>query len=155
VSTETKVFGAFVLLCTLFISGIVFYDIYTHPADPNPAGTATILIGGTSGVRFSGDVGTLREPLGITATTPVAVETPYRRADWVIANLQKEDDPTNRGTLRVKIVKYKPRLNENKPPKVILLEEGETRRQGGGLLVMWDVPRSGQVGWTKGGDALG
>jgi hypothetical protein len=134
VSTETKVFGAVTLLCTLFIGGIIFYDIYTHPADPAPADRATIVIGGTEGVRFSGTVGTLREPLGITATTPVTVESPYRRADWVIADLHKVDEPTNVGTLRVGIVEDEQTV-----------EQGETNRRGGEVLVMWDDPRSGQV----------
>ena len=133
-STETKVFGAVTLLCTLFIGGIIFYDIYTHPADPEPAGRATIVIGGTEGVRFSGAVGTLRESQTITATTPVEVEKPYRRADWVIADLHKVDEPTNEGTLRVDIVEDEKTV-----------EQGETNRRGGEVLVMWDVPRSGQV----------
>src|SRR3712207_1781134 len=98
-STEFWVFTLFTLFIGAIVVGFVAYDIYMHPADPEPAGTATILIGGTDGLRFSGDVGTVREPLGITATTPVTLEAPYRRADWVIASLRRKDPvgPTNRG----------------------------------------------------------
>jgi len=138
-TTEFKGITAVMLAFTLSICGLIFYDIYTRPADPQPAGTVLIEIGGTDGVRFQGDVGTLRESHNIEAVTPVTLETPYRHADWIVADISKVADPTNRGTLRVKIQKYERAPNERKPHKVTL-EEGETSRYGGKLTVMWKAP---------------
>ena len=94
-TTEFKVFTAIIVFFSLFVGTIIGYDIYTHPTDPAPAGTAAFKIAGTDGVRFQGDVGTLRESQHIEAATPVTLETPYRRADLVLANLSKVDAPTN------------------------------------------------------------
>jgi hypothetical protein len=67
--------------------GAVAYDIYIHPADPPPAGTATTKIWGEgeTHIRFTATtVGTLADEHNIEGETPITFEASYRRADYVV-----------------------------------------------------------------------
>jgi hypothetical protein len=52
ISSESKVFGALVLLVGAAVVGVVAYDIYLHPPGPEQVGVATIVISGEG--RFRG-----------------------------------------------------------------------------------------------------
>jgi hypothetical protein len=72
---------AFTLFVGAVVVGFVGYDIYLHPADPEPVGKAIIEVTGAPDLAFSGSVGTIACPYGIEGQTPVALKVPYRRAD--------------------------------------------------------------------------
>jgi hypothetical protein len=129
VSSGTWLFTGLTLLIGAVVVAVVAYDIYLHPPDPAPVGTATIEVSGTSGIHFKGTVGTLREEHPIEGATPLKFETEYRRADYVVANLAKEEPSP--GTLKVAI-----RVGEQ------TVDEGQTQRRGDKVLVMWKAPRA-------------
>jgi len=135
VTTESRVFGALVLLVGVVVVAVVAYDIYLHPPDPNPVGTAIIEISGTEGIRFRGTVGTEREEYTLEGRTPVTFTTPYRRADYVTADISPAEEG-GQGTLKVEIKKV---VIEAKDKTV---EEGQTEATGGRVFLVWKPPHS-------------
>jgi hypothetical protein len=121
---ETRMFTAAVVLIGIAIVGIVAYDIYLHPPDPEPAGTATIQILGND--RFTASVGTLGDEHSVKDRAPFTFETDYRYADYVVATINNGGPGTLTARIQVK---------------------GETvdERQiqsGGRIALMWKAPRS-------------
>lgn len=134
-TTESRVFGALVLLVGVVVVAVVAYDIYLHPPDPNPVGTAIIEISGTEGVRFRGTVGTESDEYTLEGRTPVTFTTPYRRADYVTADISPAEEG-GQGTLKVEIKKV---VIEAKDKTV---EEGQTEATGGRVFLVWKPPHS-------------
>ncbi len=79
--------------------GVVAYNIYLHPADPKPVGTATIKISGTD--HFQGEAGTVSvtgsEMHVLEGRAPFTIEVPYRRADYVSVNVEAS------GTVEIRV----------------------------------------------------
>jgi hypothetical protein len=115
-TAEFKVFTALTLFVAISVVAIVAYDIYMHPPDPNPVGTATIKISGTA--HFQGDVGTVANTYTIEGRAPVTVKVPYRRADYVVADIEQSS-----GTVEIR---------DNK---------GQTVQEGSNTLLMWKASR--------------
>jgi hypothetical protein len=88
ISSESKVFGALVLLVGAAVVGVVAYDIYLHPPGPEQVGVATIVISGEG--RFNGEVGTVANLYTIEATSPATVKVPYSLADYVVADIEQD-----------------------------------------------------------------
>jgi uncharacterized phage protein gp47/JayE len=88
ISSESKVFGALVLLVGAVVVGVVAYDIYLHPPGPEQVGVATIVISGEG--RFNGEVGTEANLYTIEATSPATVKVPYSLADYVVADIEQD-----------------------------------------------------------------
>jgi hypothetical protein len=132
-TSESRVFGALVLLVGAWVVAIVAYDIYLHPADPEPVGTAIIEISGTEGIDFRGTVGTVRDEHEIEGTTPLTFTTPYRRADYVAVNISPMWQK-NQGTLKAEIKK----VIANAKDKT--LEKEQTT--GGGVFLIWKLSHS-------------
>jgi hypothetical protein len=88
-STEFKIFTAITIFIGMIVVAGVALDIYLHPPDPEPVGTAIIKVSGDS--RFTGTVGTVRDQHGIKGTTPVALTVPYRKADYVMAEVNSPE----------------------------------------------------------------
>ncbi len=128
-SAEFKLFGALSLLVGIIVVATVAYDIYLHPADPETVGTATIEISGTT--HFRGDVGTVANMHTIEGNGPATVEVPYRRADYVVADIEQDS-----GT--VEICAY---LVVGRKPSGEVRAECTTVEEGTGTLLMWKVPR--------------
>jgi len=135
-STETKVFSALVLLVGAIVIAVVAYDIYLHPPDPEPAGTARIEIRGTEGIDFRGTVGTASEANEhvIEGSTPVTFTTPYRSSDYVTADISPAKLEGGQGTLKVEIKK----VIKGKDKTV---EAGQTEPSegplGGNVFLIW------------------
>jgi hypothetical protein len=112
-------------------------DIYLHPPDPDPAGTAIIEISGTEGIRFRGTVGTVGDEHTIEGRTPITFTTTYRRADYVTTTISPVEEERGQGTLKVEIRKV---VSEAKDKTE---EEGQTEATGGQVFLVWKPPRSG------------
>jgi hypothetical protein len=112
-------FGALIsaqtLLVCIIVVGIVGWDIYEHPADPDPVGVAKVEISGTG--HFRGDVGTGGHAYTIEGEAPATVKVPFRRADYIAAVMKQSP-----GMVRIKA-------------KHETVEEGSD-------VMMWDVPRN-------------
>jgi hypothetical protein len=120
-----------VVLVGIIVVGTVAYDIYLHPADPEPVGTAIIKVSGDA--RFTGTVGTVRDQHGIRGTTPVALAVPYRKADYVIAQVNSPE------TVEAKIyMEYQVTEKGKTETKQRVVEEG----RGTGIVLTWKPPRS-------------
>jgi hypothetical protein len=115
-TAEFKVFTALTFFVAISVVAIVAYDIYLHPPNPRPAGTATIKISGTA--HFQGDVGTLANTYTIEGRAPVTVKVPYRRADYVVADIEQSS-----GTVEIRD------------------DKGQTVQEGSNTLLMWKAPR--------------
>lgn len=140
-TTESRVFGALVLLVGVVVVAVVAYDIYLHPPDPNPVGTAIIEISGTEGIRFRGTVGTESDEYTLEGRTPVTFTTPYRRADYVTADISPAEEG-GQGTLKVEIRKVVVIEAKDKTVEKTV-EEGQTEATGGRVFLVWKPPRSG------------
>ena len=132
-TSECKVFTALVVFVGIIVVGTVGYDIYRHPAGPNPVGTSIIEIEGTKGIRFKGTVGTVREQHAIEASTPVTFKTPYTRADYVVANISPVNQ-RSQATLKAEIKK----VIVNAKDKTVEKEQ----TTGGGVFLIWEPPHS-------------
>lgn len=130
---ECKEFTAIVVFIGIVVVGTVGYDIYRHPAGPNPVGTSIIEIEGTKGIRFRGMIGTVRELHAIEGTTPLTFKTPYTRADYVAVDLSPVEQGSQ-ATLKAEI------------KKVVINAEDKTvekeQATGGGVFLMWEPPHS-------------
>jgi hypothetical protein len=136
-SFEFKVFSGLVLLVGAIVVAGVAWDIYLHPPDPEPVGTAKIVVSGTEGVAFRGTVGTVRDEHAIEARTPLAFSVPYRRADYITMTISPEG-VGGQGILKAEIrksVTIKGRTVER------TVEEGQTEAAGGEVLLVWKAPR--------------
>jgi len=131
VTTEFKVFTGLTLSEGVFVVAIVAYNIYRHPADPVPVGTATNVVAGTPGVRFWGTVGILEDEHALEGETPITFEVPFRRADYVMATVHKKEDRPNPGTLKAKI-----RVDDE------TVGEEQTAPAGGDVMLVWQAPRA-------------
>jgi hypothetical protein len=130
-TTEVMIFGAMVVMVVVVV-GVVALDIYRHPPDPKPVGTAIIKVSGDA--RFTGIVGTVRDQHGIKGTTPVALRVPYRKADYVMAEINSPE------TVEAKIyVEYQVTDNGKPETRQRLVEEG----RGMGFALMWKAPVRG------------
>jgi hypothetical protein len=116
-TAEFKVFTALTLFVAISVVAIVAYDIYRHPHDPRIAGTATIKISGTA--HFQGDVGTVANTYTIEGKAPVTVKVPFRRADYVVADLEQAEPS---GTVEIRD------------------DKGRTVQEGSNTLLMWKAP---------------
>jgi hypothetical protein len=116
-TAEFRLFTALTFFVAISAVAIVAYDIYLHPPNPRPAGTATIKISGTA--HFQGDVGTLANTYTIEGRAPVTVKVPYRRADYVVADIEQSS-----GTV-----------------EIIRDDTGQTVQEGSNTLLMWKAPR--------------
>jgi hypothetical protein len=126
-STEFKIFTAITIFIGMIVVAGVALDIYLHPPDPEPVGTAIIKVSGDS--RFTGTVGTVRDQHGIKGTTPVALTVPYRKADYVMAEINSPE------TVEARIyVEYE----EGNETKQRVVKEGS----GTGIVLVWKPPRS-------------
>jgi hypothetical protein len=132
-TAEFKEFSALVVFVGIIVVATVGYDIYRHPAGPNPVGTSIIEIEGTKGIRFKGRIGTVREEHAIEGTTPLTFKTPYTRADYVVANLSPVNQGSQ-GTLKAEIKK----VVINAKDKTVEKEQ----TTGGGVFLMWEPPHS-------------
>src|SRR5215213_7673519 len=119
VSRLDSLFGALIgaqaLVVCAVVVGVVGWDIYQHPGDPNPVGVAKVEISGTG--HFRGDVGTGGHTYTFSGKAPATVKVPFRRADYVTAVMKQSP-----GMVRIK-AKHE---TVDEDPKV----------------VMWDVPRN-------------
>jgi hypothetical protein len=81
---------AIMLVSVIFVVGIVGYDIYQTPSEPHFVYAATIVISGTG--HFESDVGTPFNEYTVQGHVsqgePLAIDVPYRRADYVSANVR-------------------------------------------------------------------
>ena len=118
---------ALVLFIGALVVAVIAYDIYLHPVDPNPVGTATIEISGTEGIHFQGTVGTESDEYTLEGRTPVTFKTPYRRADYVTADISPAEEEKGQGTLKVEIRK----VVINAKDKTV--EKGQTEATGGSV----------------------
>lgn len=91
-TAEFKIFTLLVLLVGAVVVAGVAWDIYLHPPDPEPVGTAKIVVSGTEGVAFKGTVGTVRDEHAIEARTPLAFSVPYRRADYITTTISPVEE---------------------------------------------------------------
>jgi hypothetical protein len=135
-STEFKALVVLVLFIGALVVAVIAYDIYLHPSDPNPVGTATIEISGTAGIHFQGTVGTQSDEYTLKGRTPVTFKTPYRRADYVTADISPTEEK-GQGTLKVEIRK----VVSNAKDKTV--EKGQTEATGGRVFLVWKPSRSG------------
>jgi hypothetical protein len=139
-TTELRLFNvlisALMLVVGVVVVGVVAYDIYLHPADPQAVGTATIKLSGTS--RFEGDIGAVSttgsNTFAIEGRAPVTVKVPFARADHVVADLGRES-----GVVKIRV----------ECKRVAKQEASEA-----GAALMWKVPRDWQEGeppkdWPK------
>jgi hypothetical protein len=136
-SPEFKVFSGLVLLVGAIVVAGVAWDIYLHPPDPEPVGTAQIVVSGTEGVAFRGTVGTVRDEHTIEARTPLAFSVPYRRADYITTTISPVEEGGH-GTLKAEIrksVTIEGRTVER------TVEEEQTEAAGGEVLLVWKAPR--------------
>jgi hypothetical protein len=115
-TAEFRLFTALTFFVAISVVAIVAYDIYLHPPDPKPVGTATIEISGTG--HFQGTVGTAENTYTIEGRAPVTVKVPYRRADYVVADIEQSS-----GTVEIRD------------------DEGQTVREDSNTLLMWKAPR--------------
>jgi hypothetical protein len=76
-TAESKLFGSLVLLVGAIVVAGVAWDIYLHPPDPDPVGTARIVVSGTEDIAFRGTVGTVRDEHEIEGRTPLTFSVPY------------------------------------------------------------------------------
>jgi hypothetical protein len=147
-TTELRLFNvlisALMLLVGIVVVGVVAYDIYLHPADPQAVGTATIKVSGTS--HFEGDVGTVSttgsNTFAIDGRAPVTVEVPFTRADHVLADIELAK-PSEAGTVEIRA--------ECKTVAKIPASEASSEAR---TSLMWKVPRDWQEGeppkdWPK------
>jgi hypothetical protein len=128
--------AALMVFVGALVIAVVGYDIYLHPPDPSPVGTATIEISGTEGIRFRGTVGIESAEYTLEGETPVTFTTPYRRADYVTANISPVEE-SGQGTLRVEIKNVAPDGKEE------TVKEGRTEASGGRVFLVWKPPRGG------------
>jgi hypothetical protein len=136
-TAEFKLFGGLVLLVVAIVVAGVAWDIYLHPPDPEPVGTAKIVVSGTEGVAFKVTVGTVRDEHAIEARTPLAFSVPYRRADYITTTISPVEEG-GQGTLKAEIrelVTIGDRTIER------TVEEGQTEAAGGEVLLVWKAPR--------------
>jgi hypothetical protein len=81
----------------------VIYDIYQTPPDPHFVYAARIKISGTG--QFESDVGTPSNEYTIHGKVsqgdPITIDVPYRRADWVSANMRWADGAS--GTTKIRV----------------------------------------------------
>jgi hypothetical protein len=128
-STESKLFGALVLLVGVAVVAAVAWDLYVHPPDPDPVGTAIIKVSG--GSRFTGTVGTVRDQHGIRGTTAVALTVPYRKADYVMAEVNGPE------AVEARIyVEYEVREEGETLTRRRMVKEGS----GTGIVLAWKPP---------------
>lgn len=132
-TAESKLFGLLVLLVGAIVMAGVAWDIYVHPPDPEPVGTAKIVVSGTEGIAFRGTVGTVRDEHEIEGRTPLTFSVPYRRADYVTASVEPVEDGS--GTLWVNIKQ----MREKAKDKIV---QREQTRSGREIVVVWKAPRS-------------
>ena len=138
-TSEFKVLVALTVFIGALVVAVIAYDIYLHPFDPHPVGTAVIEISGTEGIHFRGTVGTSEagEEYTLEGSTPVTFKTPYRQADYVTADISPaEEEEGGQGTLRVDIRK----VVINAKDKTV--EEGQTGATGGRIFLVWKPPHN-------------
>jgi hypothetical protein len=128
---DEAVFLAVTLVGILVVVLMVGYDIYRLPADPRVVHTATVKISGTG--RFQGTLGTVSNEWAVEGRAPLTVEVPYRRIDYVSADIRMDDGSS--GTAKIEV--------DCKPVA-----------EGTGHVVMWKVPRAWKDGlppkdWPK------
>lgn len=122
-STETKYFGALVLFIGLIVVLTVGYDIYRYPASPDAIGEAKVLVEGTG--HFDGEIGSERgDTYTISGNAPFSASVPYKAADYVFADIERDSG----GAVKILLSRDK------KKDKVV--EEGS-----GSTFLMWDAPR--------------
>jgi hypothetical protein len=135
VSWGNAVYFVATLFVVIVFVGVVGYAIYEAPSDPHFVYSATIEISGTG--HFQGDVGTTFNEYTIKGRvsqgSPITIEVPYRRADYVSAYARWADG--SEGTTKI-VVGCK------------TVAERTTH------VVMWKVPRSWEEGippknWLK------
>lgn len=135
-TAESKMFGFLVLLVGAIVVAGVAWDIYLHPPDPDPVGTARIVVSGTEGIAFRGTVGTVRDEHEIEGRTPLKFSVPYRRADYVAASVESVEEDGS-GTLQVAIEQ----VREQAKDKIVQREQTGAGRE---VVVVWKPPRSGR-----------
>ena len=136
-SAESKLFGGLVLLVGAMVVAGVAWDIYLHPPDPEPVGTAKIVVSGTEGVAFKGTVGTVRDEHAIEARTPLTFSVPYRRADYITTTISPVEEG-GQETLKVEIRELVT-IGDRTVERTV--EEGQTEATGGEVLLVWKAPR--------------
>jgi hypothetical protein len=136
-SAESKLFGGLVLLVGAMVVAGVAWDIYLHSPDPEPVGTAKIVVSGTGGVAFKGTVGTVRDEHAIEARTPLAFSVPYRRADYITTTISPVEEG-GQGTLKAEIRELVT-IGDRTVERTV--EEGQTEAAGGEVLLVWKAPR--------------
>jgi hypothetical protein len=136
-TSEFKVLIALTVFIGAVVVAVIAYDIYLHPSDPHPVGTAVIEVSGAESIHFRGTVGTESEEYTLEGSTPVTFKTPYRRANCVTADISPEEEG-GQGALRVEIRK----VVINAKDKTV--EEGQTEASeaGGRVFLVWKPPLS-------------
>lgn len=130
-SSEFKVFTGLVLFVGILVIGIVAYDIYLHPPDPDPAGTVTVNVSGTPGIPFEGRIYIENDQHAIEAETPFTFRTGYRYADYIYADIIRDRDQAEPGTLKAAIL-----------VKNTAVDSGQAESPGGRVTLDWKAPRS-------------
>jgi hypothetical protein len=123
-TTEAKLFAALTVFVGVIVVAAVGYDIYLHPAEPQPLEKpAVIEISGTG--RFHGVVGTTRRggTYTIEGGAPATVKVPYALADFVVANVELPSG-SEAGNVKIRV-------------------KGKTVKEGAGTLLVWRPPRGG------------
>jgi hypothetical protein len=119
--------GAEALIVCIVVVGIVGYDIYQTPPEPYVVYAARVVISGTG--HFQGDVGTPFNAYTVHGTvsqgSPITIEVPYRRADYVSAYVRWADGAS--GTTKIRVA-------------------CRTVAERTAHVVMWKVPRNWEGG---------